>query len=54
MDKKIIGLGVQHFPFRDEQISLYSSSDNVSLIDGDMILFSPKFFDYPDYNQKKI
>ena len=54
MGEKIIGMGVKHFPFTREQISLYSSSDNVSLIDGDIILFSPKFFNYPNYNQKKF
>ena len=54
MNKKIIGMGVKHFYFRDEQVSLYSSSDNVSLIDGDMILFSPKFFNYPRINQNQF
>ena len=54
MGEKIIGLGVKHFPFTNEQISLYSSSDHVSLIDGDIILFTPKFFSYPHYNQKKF
>ena len=51
---KIIGMGVKHFPFTSEQIKLYSSSDNVSLIDGDIILFSPKFFNYPRYNQQNF
>ena len=54
MDKKIIGMGVKHFYLRDEHVSLYSSSDNVSLIDGDMLLFSPKFFNYPHLNQKQF
>ena len=52
MGKQIIGMGIKHFPFKDEQVNFYSSSDNVSLIDGDMILFSPKFFNYPRYDQK--
>ena len=55
MNKKIIGMGTKHFlPFQDEQINFYSSSDDSSLIDGDLILFSPKFFDYPCYNNKKF
>ena len=52
MGKQIIGMGLKHFPFKDEQVNFYSSSDNVSLIDGDIILFSPKFFNYPRYDQK--
>ena len=54
MNKKIIGMGVKHFPFTNEQVSLYSSNDNVSLVDSDIILFSPKFFNYPHYNQQNF
>ena len=55
MNKKIIGMGTKHLlPFQDEYIDFYSSSDDASLIDGDLIVFSPKFFDYPCYNQKEF
>ena len=46
MDKQIIGMGIGHFPFKNEQVNSYSSSDRRSLMDGDLILFSPQFFNY--------
>ena len=39
-------MGIGHFPFKNGQVSLYSSSDRKSLMDGDVILFSPQFFNY--------
>ncbi len=46
MDKQIIGMGIEHFPFKNGQVSSYLSSDRKSLMDGDVILFSPQFFNY--------
>lgn len=53
LNNKIIGMGINHFPFKPKEISLYSSlKDRSSLMDGDIILLSPYFFNSPDYYQK--
>ena len=53
MDKQIIGMGIEHFPFQRGQVNLYSSSDRKSLMDGDVILFSPKIFSYSFHDEHK-
>ena len=46
-------MGVRHFPFKHGQVRFYSSNDKRSLMDGDVILFSPKFFNYPRQQTNK-
>ena len=53
MDRHIIGMGIKHFPFKNGQVSFYSSSDRKSLMDGDVILFSPQFFNYSHHQEYK-